>query len=64
MRRYLVLDVVGLTTRLLQSGAMPRLEAFARENTCLPLQPDLPAVTCTVQASMLTGAAPAQHGAV
>ncbi len=64
MRRVLVLLVVGLTPKLLRSGAMPRLDAFARERLLRPLLPDLPAVTCTVQASMLTGALPGVHGAV
>ncbi len=64
MRRFLVLDVVALTPKLLHSGAMPRLEAYAREQAEAPLQPSLPAVTCTGQADMLCGAPPARHGAV
>jgi predicted AlkP superfamily pyrophosphatase or phosphodiesterase len=55
----LVLDVVGLTPRLL--AHMPRL---ARVGACLPLQPVLPAVTCSVQSTFLTGEPPAGHGIV
>ncbi|TAH35112.1 MAG: alkaline phosphatase family protein [Planctomycetota bacterium] len=62
--RVLVLNVVGLTPALLRSGSMPRLEACAGQRLLRPLRPDLPAVTCSVQASMLTGARPSQHGAV
>lgn len=60
----LVLDVAGLTPKLLRSGAMPRLAGFAATRVVRHLVPDLPAVTCTVQASMLTGARPSAHGAV
>lgn len=57
-----VLDVVGLTPRLLTH--MPRLRRIADEGFAAPLAPVLPALTCSVQASMLTGAQPAQHGIV
>ena len=55
MRRVLVLNLVGLTPRLLQSGAMPAVAAHARRHGLRALRPSLPAVTCTVQASMLLG---------
>ncbi|MFQ5748909.1 MAG: alkaline phosphatase family protein [Planctomycetota bacterium] len=64
MPRFLILDVVGLTPRLLSSGQMPRLEAFARLRSLRPLDPGLPAVTASVQATFLTGAPPSVHGAV
>ncbi|GCD41571.1 nucleotide pyrophosphatase/phosphodiesterase family protein [Streptomyces paromomycinus] len=60
--RLLVLDVVGLTPRLLTH--MPHLQAFADTGASVPLDTVLPAVTCTVQSTFLTGAPPAQHGAV
>ncbi|KAA3604268.1 MAG: alkaline phosphatase family protein [Planctomycetota bacterium] len=64
MNRYLLLNVVGLTESLMQSGAMPQLQAFAEKRAVRRLQPDLPAVTLTSQASMLTGKAPSDHGIV
>lgn len=64
MRRVLVLDLVGLTPALVQSGAMPAVAAHARRHGLRSLVPDLPAVTCTVQASMLMGVPPRVHGAV
>ncbi len=64
MGGLLVLDVVGLTPELLHSGAMPALEAYAARHRELPLQPPLPAVTCTAQADMLFGVPAREHGAV
>lgn len=69
VERTLVLNVVGLTPALLEH--MPQLASWARGQEQHPLVPDLPAVTCTVQASMLTGRRPGDdpargpgHGAV
>ena len=59
MTPTLVLNVVGLSESLLPHA--PRLRALG---TVRPLQPVLPAVTCSVQASMLTGVPPASHGIV
>lgn len=64
VRRVLVLNLVGLTPRLVQSGAMPAVAAHAKRHGLRALRPDLPAVTCTVQASMLMGVPPSVHGAV
>jgi predicted AlkP superfamily pyrophosphatase or phosphodiesterase len=57
-----VLDVVGLTPRLLAS--MPRLAAVADAGWRAELGTILPAVTCSVQATLLTGALPREHGIV
>jgi predicted AlkP superfamily pyrophosphatase or phosphodiesterase len=57
-----VLDVVGLTPRLLPH--MPRLSALAGEGFRARLDTVLPAVTCTVQSSLLTGLPPSDHGIV
>jgi|APGre2960657468_1045069.scaffolds.fasta_scaffold00153_8 hypothetical protein len=43
---------------------MPTLEALATSGACVPLAPDLPAVTCPVQATLTTGVSPSQHGIV
>ena len=58
----LVLDVVGLTPRLLPH--MPRLQALARSGSEAPLSTVLPAVTCTAQSTFLTGTLPSEHGIV
>lgn len=63
MRRIAVLNVVGLTPRLLDHR-MPRLRAFAQNASVATIDTITPAVTCSVQATFLTGAPPAQHGVV
>ena len=57
-----VIDAVGLTPRALRS--MRRLSGLAADGFQARLDPVLPAVTCSVQASMLTGLVPAKHGIV
>src|SRR4029434_11065471 len=56
------LDVVGLTLDLLERA--PRLKALARDGFVAPMDGVLPAVTCTAQATLLTGALPREHGIV
>jgi predicted AlkP superfamily pyrophosphatase or phosphodiesterase len=58
----LVLDVVGLTPGLLKHA--PHLKALAQAGAMRPLTTVLPAVTTTVQSTMLTGASPRDHGIV
>jgi predicted AlkP superfamily pyrophosphatase or phosphodiesterase len=58
------LDVVGLTARLLRSGRCPALAALASRGGARALAGVVPAVTCTAQATMLTGEPPARHGIV
>ncbi|MBI5443175.1 MAG: alkaline phosphatase family protein [Deltaproteobacteria bacterium] len=61
MRRTVVLNVVGLTRALLRAGA-PRLGELAGGSA--DLRTVLPAVTCSVQATYLTGKLPSEHGIV
>ncbi len=60
--RLLVIDVVGLTMDLLPHA--PRLAALGRDGFVAPMDGVFPAVTCTAQASMLTGSLPRTHGIV
>ncbi len=62
MKPLLVLDVVGLTPRLLEH--MPRLAALADTGFQAGLGTVLPAVTCSVQSTFLTGEQPSGHGIV
>jgi predicted AlkP superfamily pyrophosphatase or phosphodiesterase len=64
MKPKVILNVVGLTPKILNSGNMPSLQSFADQVGWTPLTPDLPAVTCTMQARFLTGKPPSEHGAV
>lgn len=57
-----VVNTVGLTTR--QLANVPRLADLARANWSRPLDEITPAVTCSAQATMLTGKLPREHGVV
>ena len=57
-----LIDAVGLTRRLLAWA--PRLRALAENGWCRGLREVVPAVTCTAQASLLTGRDAAGHGVV
>jgi predicted AlkP superfamily pyrophosphatase or phosphodiesterase len=61
-RPVVLIDVVGLTPALLRG--MPRLRALADAGFTAPMGAVLPAVTCTAQATMLTGLPPAGTGIV
>ena len=63
MQRTVVLNVVGLSADLLGEHT-PYLAALAREGGMRPLETVVPAVTCTAQASFLTGTMPREHGCV
>jgi predicted AlkP superfamily pyrophosphatase or phosphodiesterase len=62
MPPLLLLNAVGLTPRLLAHA--PRLGKLAEAGWLRPLREVLPAVTCTAQATLLTGQAPEAHGVV
>ena len=63
MRPLLLLDIVGLTPGQIGPDT-PNLAAFAKRGSCAPMSAILPAVTCSAQATMLTGTLPSEHGAV
>ncbi|RFC45269.1 MAG: putative pyrophosphatase or phosphodiesterase, AlkP superfamily [Verrucomicrobia bacterium] len=64
--RLAVLNVVGLTRRFLRGDRLPRIRSFVERanHGHRVLEPILPAVTSTVQASFLTGQMPNHHGIV
>jgi predicted AlkP superfamily pyrophosphatase or phosphodiesterase len=57
-----LINAVGLTSRLLPFA--PRLGALASEGWLRPIGEVVPAVTCTAQATLLTGQQPNAHGVV
>ena len=63
MHRTLVLNVVGLTLDLLGQDT-PHLAALAQRGGVRPLSTITPAVTCSVQSTILTGLLPHDHGIV
>ena len=62
IRPLILINAVGLTSRLLARA--PRLRALADSGWVRPLREVVPAVTCTAQASLLTGRSPEGHGVV
>lgn len=62
VQRTAVILVVGLTPPLLAHA--PALRAFAESRRLATIRPPLPAVTCTAQTSILTGAPVSTHGIV
>ena len=64
MKRTAVINVVGLTSALLEQN-MPFLSRWASEQRKVSVvDPVLPAVTCTAQSTYLTGQWPSEHGIV
>ena len=61
MHKTVVLNVVGLSPNLLGTST-PRLNAFASAGKQVPVASMLPAVTCSVQSTYLTGVWPNEHG--
>ncbi len=62
MQSIVLINAVGLTPRLLEFA--PRLKAVAAEGWVADMPEVLPAVTCTAQATILTGELPNRHGVV
>jgi predicted AlkP superfamily pyrophosphatase or phosphodiesterase len=63
MHRTLVLLVVGLSPELIGEHT-PHLASLAKNGSLRPLETVTPAVTCSVQATLMTGAMPRDHGIV
>lgn len=63
-RYTVVLDIVGLEYEHLSSDLLPNIAKITEKGEAAKLEPVFPAVTCTVQASILTGMYPRDHGIV
>jgi predicted AlkP superfamily pyrophosphatase or phosphodiesterase len=63
MKKTVVIDVVGLSARLLGAHT-PQLQRWSAQGRITTIHPVLPAVTCTAQATYLTGHHPNEHGIV
>ncbi len=64
MQQTAIINVVGLSSELLQQN-MPFLSKWAADNRKVSIiNPVLPAVTCTAQSTYLTGKYPNEHGIV
>jgi predicted AlkP superfamily pyrophosphatase or phosphodiesterase len=58
----LLINAVGLTPKLIPLA--PQINSLVRSQWQVPLRDVLPSVTCTAQASLLTGSSPQEHGIV
>tara|TARA_R110002111_G_scaffold100432_1_gene155553 strand:- start:2074 stop:3450 length:1377 start_codon:yes stop_codon:yes gene_type:complete len=63
MKKTVVLNVVGLTRGLIGEHT-PFIKSFLERGASATITPQLPAVTCSVQATYLTGKTPSEHGIV
>ncbi len=63
MKKTVVINVVGLTRGLIGEHT-PNIQAFLEKGKSTLITPVLPAVTCSAQATYLTGKWPSEHGIV
>jgi predicted AlkP superfamily pyrophosphatase or phosphodiesterase len=63
MRKLIILCVPGLSLRYL-GPATPNLAGLSQRGGARILRTVIPAVTCTMQSTILTGLPPSEHGAV
>ncbi len=63
MPRTAILNVVGLTPRLI-GDSTPAIRAYMQRMQSTVIEPVVPAVTCTAQATYMTGKMPREHGIV
>jgi len=59
-----VIDIPGLQPIHVSTGNTPNISKLVDQGHLARLQPVFPAVTCTVQASLLSGKYPDQHGII
>ena len=63
-KHIVVISVVGLEHKHLSSHLTPNISALAEKGENAKMEPVFPAVTCTVQASILSGKYPNEHGII
>lgn len=63
MKKTVVINVVGLTKRLIGEHT-PFIQSFLDKGRSTYIKPMLPAVTCSAQSTYLTGKWPSEHGIV
>ena len=64
MNYTILLDVVGLEVKHLDSGLVPNIAKITANGETAKLEPTFPSVTSTVQASILSGRYPREHGII
>lgn len=63
-KQIVVIDVVGLELGHLNSNLLPHIKKIAEEGESAKMRPVFPSVTSTVQASILSGKYPEEHGII
>ena len=63
-KNIIVINVVGLEYKHLNSDLTPNISALAQKGESAKMEPVFPSVTCTVQASILSGKYPSEHGII
>jgi predicted AlkP superfamily pyrophosphatase or phosphodiesterase len=63
-KNIVVLDIVGLDVSHIRSGLVPTIAEIANNGQYGYLKPVFPSVTCSVQASILSGKYPREHGII
>ena len=64
-KNVIVINVVGLSPRHLEKpDIIPNISGLAKDGISFSIQPPVPAVTSTVQATFTTGCHPGEHGIV
>ena len=63
-KQIIVIDVPGLELEHLNSNLLPNIKKIADQGESSRMRPVFPSVTCTVQASILSGKYPEEHGII
>ena len=64
IEHVIVIDIVGLEEKHLNSNLLPTISALAERGESSKMKPVFPAVTSTVQTSFLSGEYPNRHGII
>jgi predicted AlkP superfamily pyrophosphatase or phosphodiesterase len=64
VKRIIVIDIVGLESKHISEETTPNIFKISQTGETRELQTVFPAVTCTVQSSLLSGSYPEVHGII
>jgi predicted AlkP superfamily pyrophosphatase or phosphodiesterase len=64
VKHLIVVDIAGLEPSLISEDRTPNISSLSAKGELVSVRPVFPAVTCTSQASMLSGTYPRQHGII
>jgi predicted AlkP superfamily pyrophosphatase or phosphodiesterase len=64
VKHLIVVDIAGLEPRLISEDRTPNICSLSAKGELARVRPVFPAVTCTSQATMLSGTYPRQHGII